>query len=111
MKTAWCCVIGFDQELDRLNCLLEKMSQSLKDLLHALRGEIGMSADLDELTLSLQTGFLPTQWRAFAPQSLKPLASWLAHLMRRIGQYNDWIAEVRDGTHSASALGTALLLL
>ena len=54
-----------------------------------------MSGDLDALALSLQAGFLPTEWRALSPPSLKPLGSWLSHLMRRIDQYTAWIAQAR----------------
>ncbi|CDJ30651.1 Dynein heavy chain family protein, related [Eimeria mitis] len=84
------------QELDRLNILTETMSQSLRDLSRALRGDIGMSGDLDALALSLQAGFLPAQWRALAPPSLKPLGSWLSHLMRRIDQYTMWITQASE---------------
>ncbi|KAL8448543.1 hypothetical protein Emed_003723 [Eimeria media] len=103
------------QELDRLNRLVEEMSQSLHDLLHALRGDIGMSAELDELSSAIQTGFVPPQWRAFAPPSCKPLGSWLAHLLRRITQYTKWMEEGSlisywlGGLHVPDSLLTAII--
>ncbi|KAL8431246.1 hypothetical protein ACSSS7_005394 [Eimeria intestinalis] len=103
------------QELDRLNRLVEKMSQSLHDLLRALRGDIGMSAELDELSSALQTGFIPAQWRAFAPPSCKPLGSWLTHLMRRVDQYTKWMEEGSlisywlGGLHVPDSLLTAII--
>ncbi|KAL8455338.1 hypothetical protein Emag_000820 [Eimeria magna] len=103
------------QELDRLNRLIEEMSQSLNDLLHALRGDIGMSAELDELSSAIQTGFVPPQWRAFAPPSCKPLGSWLAHLLRRVVQYTKWIEEGSlisywlGGLHVPDSLLTAII--
>jgi dynein heavy chain len=46
------------QELERWNTLVEKMLSSLKDLRKALKGEIGMSSKLDELSISLYNGRL-----------------------------------------------------
>jgi len=44
------------QELERFNKLIEKISDSIVNLIRALAGEIGMSADLDELSQSLFNG-------------------------------------------------------
>jgi len=33
----------------------------------ALKGEIGMSAELDDLSFSLEAGFLPKSWGTLAP--------------------------------------------
>ena len=49
------------QELERFNILIQRMSDSLINLRRALKGEIGMSGDLDELSLSLFNGFLPSK--------------------------------------------------
>ncbi|KAL8274185.1 hypothetical protein Esti_001870 [Eimeria stiedai] len=103
------------QELDRLNRLVEKVSQSLHDLSHALHGDIGMSAELDELSSAIQTGFVPAQWRAFAPPSCKPLGSWVAHLLRRVIQYTKWMEEGSlisywlGGLHVPDSLLTAII--
>lgn len=55
------------QELERFNRLIEVMAASLKDLRSALKGEIGMSAELDELATSFFNGFLPDIWRRLTP--------------------------------------------
>jgi dynein heavy chain, axonemal len=47
------------QELERINNLIEKMTDSLSNLKKALKGEIGMSSELDELAIALFNGFLP----------------------------------------------------
>jgi len=39
----------------------------LRNLTRALKGEIGMSSNLDELAVSLFNGFLPPLWRKLAP--------------------------------------------
>lgn len=72
------------QELERINKLMEKITSSLFDLKRALVGEIGMSSELDELSLSLLNGFLPGSWRRLAPQTEKKLGSWMSHLTKRI---------------------------
>jgi dynein heavy chain, axonemal len=47
------------QELERFNRLIFKMADSLFNLKRALKGEIGMSGELDELSISLFNAFLP----------------------------------------------------
>ena len=79
------------QELERFNKLVEKIKETLINLKRALKGEIGMSSQLDELALSLYNGFLPTSWAKLAPQTEKNLGSWMDHFSARIKQYNSWI--------------------
>ena len=55
------------QEIERFNRLLDKLHVSLFDLKRALLGEIGMTADLDELANCLFNGFLPPMWSNIAP--------------------------------------------
>ncbi|KAI8916282.1 dynein heavy chain and region D6 of dynein motor-domain-containing protein [Gorgonomyces haynaldii] len=79
------------QELERWNYLVECMSSSLKDLARALKGEIGMSAKLDELSNALYNGTLPPQWRQLCPQTEKTLGTWMLHFEKRHQQYTSWI--------------------
>jgi len=67
------------------------MKKSIKDLKRALKGEIGMSTELDELGNSFYNGFLPPEWAKKAPETMKNLVNWLAHFMRRNAQFKDWI--------------------
>lgn len=67
------------------------MSSSIKDLKRALKGEIGMSADLESLGTAFFNGQLPDIWRKLAPQTEKNLVNWIAHYERRFKQYRDWI--------------------
>jgi dynein heavy chain len=67
------------------------MAGSLIDLQKALVGEIGMSDELDALGDSLFNGFLPAMWRRLAPDTQKPLGSWVGHYTRRYEQYDSWI--------------------
>ncbi|KAI8825885.1 dynein heavy chain and region D6 of dynein motor-domain-containing protein [Fimicolochytrium jonesii] len=103
------------QELERWNTLVERMTSSLKDLARALKGEIGMSAKLDELANSLFNGLLPGMWRSLAPQTEKGLGGWMGHFERRHQQYSDWIKNGEpvvmwlSGLHVPEAYITALV--
>jgi dynein heavy chain len=55
------------QEIERFNRLIIKINDTLFNLRRALKGEIGMSSELDELSISLFNGFLPAAWRRLAP--------------------------------------------
>jgi dynein heavy chain len=49
------------QELERFNALIVRIKNTLINLKKALKDEIGMSSELDELALSLYNGFLPAK--------------------------------------------------
>ena len=78
------------QELERFNKLIERIKDTLINLKRALKGEIGMSSELDDLALSLDNGNLPAKWAKLAPQTEKKLGSWMTHFSNRIKQYNNW---------------------
>ena len=85
------CQVVLLQELERWNNLVRKMAVSLMDLQKALKGEIGMSDELEALGESLYNGFLPAVWRRLCPSTMKPLGSWMTHFTRRHLQYESWI--------------------
>jgi len=104
------------QELERWNLLVNKMGASLSELQKALKGIVGMSAELDELADSLFNGFLPGSWRRLAPHTEKGLGSWMAHFQRRYDQYKEWVDTAQDpkviwlsGLHIPESYLTALV--
>jgi len=103
------------QELERFNLLISKMSGSLVNLRRALKGEIGMSSELDELSLSLFNGFLPGIWRKLTPQTNKKLGSWMEFFLKRLKQYTDWVEKEEpaimwlSGLHIPESYLTALV--
>jgi len=109
------CQVVLLQELERWNGLVKRMAQSLQDLQKALVGEIGMSDELDSLGDSLFNGFLPAMWRRLAPDTQKPLGSWMGHYLRRHGQYENWIQKGEpavvwlSGLHIPESYLTALV--
>ena len=79
------------QELERWNNLVGTIAGSLVDLSRALSGEIGMSDALEDVGNSLFNGRIPQLWRNLAPETQKPLGSWMTHFQARHGQYTGWI--------------------
>ncbi|CAH8587314.1 unnamed protein product [Heterobilharzia americana] len=79
------------QELERFNLLIKRMDRSLKTLKRALNGEVGMSAELDNVARSLYNGQLPNIWQRLAPATKKSLGDWMAHFHNRHKQYTTWI--------------------
>ena len=60
-------------------------------LFKALKGEVGMSNELDDLARSLFNGQLPAMWRKLAPATKKSLGNWMDHFQRRNHQYTTWV--------------------
>eukprot|EP00818_Percolomonas_sp_WS_P004801 CAMPEP_0117449454 /NCGR_PEP_ID=MMETSP0759-20121206/7954_1 /TAXON_ID=63605 /ORGANISM="Percolomonas cosmopolitus, Strain WS" /LENGTH=4456 /DNA_ID=CAMNT_0005241931 /DNA_START=311 /DNA_END=13681 /DNA_ORIENTATION=- len=104
------------QEVERWNILVTVMQQTLSDLQRALVGEIGMSAELENLSFSLFNGMVPSIWRKYAPKTRKTLSNWLLHFQQRYQQYDEWIETSSDpmviwlsGLHVPESYLTALV--
>lgn len=79
------------QEIERFNRLLSVMARSLLDLSKAIKGEIVMSQDLDEMYFSVLNSQVPPNWKKVAYPSLKPLASWIKDLRDRVDFMRLWL--------------------
>lgn len=71
--------------------VVKAMRISLKDLLRALAGEIGLSGPLEALSSSLFNGQVPVMWARMNPETEKSLGSWMIWFHRRFKQYDDWV--------------------
>ncbi|XP_054640454.1 dynein axonemal heavy chain 1 isoform X2 [Dunckerocampus dactyliophorus] len=80
------------QEVIRYNNLLAVIAKSLSDIVKALKGLVVMSSELELMANSLFNNSVPDMWKAKAYPSLKPLASWVSDLLRRIGFLQGWIS-------------------
>merc|ERR1719399_2754459 len=78
------------QELERFHRLSERIYATLADLKRALDGQIGMTQDLEDLANCLFAAKVFSVWLSLAPQSTKPLGSWIDHYRGRHLQYKDW---------------------
>ncbi|ELV10380.1 Dynein heavy chain 1, axonemal [Tupaia chinensis] len=79
------------QEVIRYNRLLQVITETLGDLLKALKGLVVMSSQLELMAASLYNNTVPELWNAKAYPSLKPLSSWVMDLLQRLDFLHDWI--------------------
>ena len=88
--------IALLQELEKHNKLTSVMKQTLLNLRKALNGEIAMSSVLDDVAVSLNSGFVPSSWKKEAPETGKNITSWIQWYRKRVSQFSDWVAQ-HDG--------------
>jgi len=81
------------QELLRYNNLTNIVRESLINVGKAIKGEVPLSVELEELCNSLKNNIVPEVWHKRAYPSLKPLASWVLDYIKRIQFCNSWIEE------------------
>ena len=79
------------QEIVRYNGIIIKMAATLIDIQRAIRGEVLMSAELDEQYTAMLNNQVPANWANVAYPSLKPLASWLQDLIARLEFMRTWL--------------------
>ena len=79
------------QEVIRYNGLLPSMNAGLLELRKALKGTIVMSEGLERMGDAMFANQVPAAFEKLAYPSLKPLASWVSDLARRIAFLTDWI--------------------
>lgn len=77
--------------LPRYNRLLQVITETLRDLLKALKGLVVMSSQLELMATSLYNNIVPELWNAKAYPSLKPLSSWVMDLMQRLDFLQAWV--------------------
>ncbi|XP_065071378.1 dynein axonemal heavy chain 6-like isoform X2 [Rhopilema esculentum] len=83
------------QEHLRYNELLQTVHASLDALQSAVRGEIVMSETLEATYSALLHNHVPLEWKKMSYSSVKPLASWIDNLMKRIDFIGRWIDLVK----------------
>uniref|UniRef100_K3X576 AAA+ ATPase domain-containing protein n=1 Tax=Globisporangium ultimum (strain ATCC 200006 / CBS 805.95 / DAOM BR144) TaxID=431595 RepID=K3X576_GLOUD len=84
------------QECERMNYLLNEMTQSLVELEMGLRGEITLTDAMEKLQDCLYYEKIPPSWEAVAFPSRRSLAPWLANLQQRIAQLQEWSAQAPE---------------
>jgi dynein heavy chain, axonemal len=80
------------QEMERYNRLLAVVRRSLRCIAAALEGAAVMSTDLEAGYHSIATNQVPALWLKASYPSLKPLASYLDDLYRRLAMLQSWCA-------------------
>ncbi|KAM7373014.1 hypothetical protein PAMP_007900 [Pampus punctatissimus] len=72
------------QEIIRFNRLTHVVRVSLVNTRKALKGQIVMSAELENVFNSMLVGKVPTMWAAKSYPSLKPMGSYVTDLLARL---------------------------
>ncbi|XP_003791058.1 dynein heavy chain 14, axonemal [Otolemur garnettii] len=79
-----------NQEIERFDKLLSVIHKSLKDLHLAIKGEIVLNKELEEIFNCFLKMKVPPLWQKNAYMSCKPLTSWVNDLTQRLNFFNTW---------------------
>ncbi|KAM9584412.1 dynein axonemal heavy chain 3 [Trichechus inunguis] len=79
------------QELIRFNRLTKVVRRSLIDLGRAIKGQVLMSSELEDVFNSMLVGKVPAMWAAKSYPSLKPLGGYITDLLARLAFFQEWI--------------------
>uniref|UniRef100_A0A8D2C9B8 Dynein axonemal heavy chain 14 n=1 Tax=Sus scrofa TaxID=9823 RepID=A0A8D2C9B8_PIG len=87
------------QEIERFDKLLCVVHKSLKDLQLAVKGEIILNQELEEIYHSFLSTRVPALWQKYAYKSSKPLGSWVNDLIQRLNFFNTWAKMAHTAIH------------
>ena len=79
------------QELIRYNRLLAIVRKSLSEVQKAIRGEVVMSSDLEQVFNAIYDSKTPEGWKKRSFPSLKPFGSYIEDLVARLTFLQKWI--------------------
>ncbi|XP_069786102.1 dynein axonemal heavy chain 17-like isoform X3 [Narcine bancroftii] len=82
-------VVAF-QECERTNILTAELKRSLKELNLGLKGELTITADMENISNALYFDTVPESWSNLAYPSLLNLAAWFTDLLLRIRDLEAW---------------------
>ncbi|XP_073755948.1 dynein axonemal heavy chain 14 isoform X3 [Callorhinus ursinus] len=95
-----CALLPFlSQEIERFDKFLLVVHKSLKDLQLAIKGEIILTQELEEIYGSFLSMQVPTLWQKHAYKSCKPLSSWVNDLIQRVNFFNTWAKMAYTAIH------------
>lgn len=95
-----CVLLTFlSQEIERFDKFFLVVHKSLKDLQLAIKGEIILTQELEEIYNSFLSTRVPTLWQKHAYMSCKALSSWVNDLIQRVNFFNTWAKMAYTAIH------------
>jgi len=85
-------IVAF-QECERMSMLIAEMRRSLKELDLGLKGELTITADMEDLSNALFLDNVPETWNKRAYPSMYTLGIWYADLLQRVKELESWTAD------------------
>ncbi|XP_032239531.2 dynein axonemal heavy chain 6 isoform X3 [Nematostella vectensis] len=84
-------LVVLDQELNRIDRLLQVIHTSLSSLRQAVKGTLVMSEALEQAFEALLNNQVPLEWKKHSYESCKPLGSWVDNLVKRVDFFACWL--------------------
>jgi dynein heavy chain len=84
----------FLQEIERMQELMAEIKRSLAELVLGLKGDLQITAPMENLMNALADGLRPAGWEKIAYPSKRALPSWVRDLIERQKQLSDWTADM-----------------
>lgn len=82
------------QECERINILLNEIQNSLKELNLGLKGELTITAEMEDLGNCLFLDHVPEIWTKRAYPSVHGLTAWYIDLILRVKELESWINDL-----------------
>lgn len=77
-------------EVEYFNKLIKIMEQSLQTLQKAIKGEIVIDEDIEQMLLQIYNNQVPFLWKKYAQPTCKPLAGWYEDFLEKFEFFNHW---------------------